>query len=129
MIICKTTAEKYVFPRIPIRMEVPEGMPDIDRINSMAVVPVLDRYVVHSGELELWGGYRLKVFYKPAAGAKKPLYSWDLNKKFHTYAEFNGTGQGKRVWIQPTVEKIDLEVTNPRTVRGALTVALDIRKG
>lgn len=125
----KVMTEKFIFPRVPISMEVPEDMPDIGQLNSMAVVPVLYRYEVHNGEVELWGGYNLKVFYKPIVDDIKPVYSWDLDKKFHTYAEFNGLRSGKRVQIQPAVEKIDLEVTTPRSVKGSLTMALNIRKG
>lgn len=124
----KVRVEKFVFPRVPISMEVPEDMPDIGQLNSMAVVPMLDRYEVHKGEVELWGGYNLKVFYKPVIDDKKLVFSWDLDKKFHTYAEFNGLRPGKRVQIQPIVEKIDLEVTTPRSLKGSLTVALNIKR-
>lgn len=165
----KTKAEKFIFPRIPLRLEVPEGLPDIGQLNSMTVVPVLEKYEVHNGEVELWGGYNLKVFYRPVVvpditsdsgneeedfdnffgylqmqadglfdiseqGHKYSadtcrICSWEFEKKFHTYAEVDGIKPGKKVQLQPTIEKIDLKVANPRALKGALTVALDIKRG
>jgi len=164
----KTKAEKFVFPRVPLHLDVPPDLPDISRLNSISVVPVLDRYEVLNGEVELWGGYNLKVFYLPVkesaannteegddfdaffgnlqmmadglfdssgeragkpAADKSPVYSWELEKKFHTYAEVDGLKPGRKVRIQPVIEKIDLEVAAPRKVKGSLTVALDIKRG
>ena len=162
----KTRTEKYVFPRVPLKLEVPRGLPDIGQLNSMAVVPVLERYQVLDGELEIWGSYNLRVFYQPAPiqeinendnkvddflgclqkqadglfdisdeGLDKPteqrgqIYSWKLDKKFHTYAEISGLKPGGKLRVQPTIDKIELEVADSRSLKGSLTVALDIKRG
>jgi hypothetical protein len=127
--IGKARVEKFIFPRVPIHMEVPVSLPDIGRLNSMAVVPTLDRCEVFDGEVEIWGGYNLKVFYKPAAdNSESPVFSWELDKNFHTYAEFAGLKTGEKIQLQPAVEKVDLEVTTPRSVKGSLTVAVEMKR-
>lgn len=65
--VVKDTNKNYIFPRVPINIEIPEDYPDIGEISNISVIPQLSDYSFNRGELELWGSYQVIVSYKKSA--------------------------------------------------------------
>ncbi|PKM81415.1 MAG: hypothetical protein CVU89_09185 [Firmicutes bacterium HGW-Firmicutes-14] len=55
--------KSYIFPRIPLRLELPENYPDIGNISNVSVVPEIKVYRYSREGLEIKGSYQIIVSY------------------------------------------------------------------
>lgn len=53
----------YLFPRIPLRLNLPDGYPDVGAISNISVLPEIADYRITQDELELKGNYQINVSY------------------------------------------------------------------
>lgn len=55
--------KSYVFPRIPLKFELPESYPGAGKISSVTVVPKIRNFRFERDELEIKGSYQVTVSY------------------------------------------------------------------
>jgi len=55
--------KNHVFPRIPLKLEIPGDYPDIGRILNISVIAEIKEYRITRHEMEISGSYRITVSY------------------------------------------------------------------
>jgi len=57
------TKKMIVFPRIPLKLNLPPGYPNVGKISNISIAPEISDYRVSRGEMEIKGSYQITVSY------------------------------------------------------------------
>lgn len=57
------TKKMIVFPRIPLKLNLPPGYPNVGKISNISIAPEISEYRVSRGEMEINGSYQITVSY------------------------------------------------------------------
>ena len=57
------TKKMIVFPRIPLKLNLPSGYPNPGKISNISIVPEISEYRVSRSEMEIKGSYQITVSY------------------------------------------------------------------
>ncbi|MBU7007812.1 hypothetical protein [Phosphitispora fastidiosa] len=57
------TKKMIVFPRIPLKLNLPSGYPKAGKISNISIAPEISEYRVSRSEMEIKGSYQITVSY------------------------------------------------------------------
>ncbi len=63
MVTVGDTKNVIIFPRIPLKLTLPQDYPCVGRISNVSVVPEISDYRISRGEMEIKGSYQITISY------------------------------------------------------------------
>lgn len=143
--------KNYVFPRIPLKFQLPDNYPEVGCISSISVVPEIRDFRLNRGEIEIRGSYQVTVSYFEALKQSEPDKLREIKcDDFFSYLQIQadglitdsgeepamGTGQSSQELNTVQFERpfhtfVDLEfISRPRTFKPGLIIErVDLEAG